>query len=79
MTPRPRRQGRGVKAGAPRREASLLPPAGRIAPVGGSKLANALGPSFIDPNDGVAKCGTMGAPIEGCVPVNLFGGAGNDC
>jgi outer membrane receptor protein involved in Fe transport len=42
-----------------------------------SKLANALGPSFIDPNDGVAKCGTPAAPIDGCVPVNLFGPAGS--
>lgn len=40
-----------------------------------SKLANALGPSFRDP-DGVARCGTTDAPIDGCVPINLFGGAG---
>lgn len=40
-----------------------------------SKLANALGPSFIDP-DGVPRCGAPGAVIDGCVPVNLFGGAG---
>ncbi|HZF55649.1 MAG TPA: TonB-dependent receptor [Polyangiaceae bacterium] len=40
-----------------------------------SKLQSALGPSFIDA-DGVARCGTPDAPIEGCVPVNLFGGAG---
>lgn len=40
-----------------------------------SKLANALGSSFMD-TDGVARCGTPGAVIEGCVPVNLFGGAG---
>ncbi len=40
-----------------------------------SKLANALGPSFRDA-DGVPRCGTVNAPIEGCVPVNLFGGAG---
>ncbi len=40
-----------------------------------SKLANAVGPSFLDA-DGVARCGTPGAPIDGCVPVNLFGGAG---
>jgi outer membrane receptor protein involved in Fe transport len=41
-----------------------------------SKLANALGPSFVDA-EGVARCGTPDAPIEGCVPVNLFGGAGS--
>lgn len=40
-----------------------------------SKLASALGPSFIDA-DGVARCGAVGAPIDGCVPINLFGGAG---
>lgn len=40
-----------------------------------SKLANAIGPSFFDA-DGVARCGTPDAPIDGCVPINLFGGAG---
>lgn len=40
-----------------------------------SKLANAVGPSFVDA-DGVARCGTVDAPIDGCVPINLFGGAG---
>jgi outer membrane receptor protein involved in Fe transport len=40
-----------------------------------SKLANALGPSYFDA-DGVARCGTPDATINGCVPVNLFGGAG---
>lgn len=34
-------------------------------------LINALGPSFIDAA-GVATCGTPGAPIAGCVPVNPF-------
>lgn len=41
-----------------------------------SKLQNAIGPSFID-SDGVARCGTVDAPIDGCVPLNLFGGAGS--
>jgi len=41
-----------------------------------SKLADAVGPSFID-TDGVARCGTPGNPIDGCVPLNLFGGAGS--
>lgn len=41
-----------------------------------SKLANALGPSFRDA-DGVARCGRADAPIAGCVPLNLFGGAGS--
>ncbi|UQA59816.1 TonB-dependent receptor domain-containing protein [Polyangium aurulentum] len=40
-----------------------------------SKLARALGPSYRD-EDGVARCGTPDAPIAGCVPLNLFGGAG---
>jgi outer membrane receptor protein involved in Fe transport len=40
-----------------------------------SKLQNAVGASFIDA-DGVARCGTPQAPIDGCVPINLFGGAG---
>ncbi len=41
----------------------------------GSRLAQALGPSFFDAN-GVATCGTPDAPIAGCVPLNLFGGNG---
>lgn len=41
----------------------------------GSRLANALGPSFFDAN-GVATCGTPGNVIAGCVPLNLFGGTG---
>jgi outer membrane receptor protein involved in Fe transport len=40
-----------------------------------SKLQSALGPSFRDA-EGVAHCGTADAPIDGCVPINLFGGAG---
>lgn len=39
------------------------------------RLQNALGPSFIG-DDGVAVCGTPDAPIAGCVPLNIFGGAG---
>ncbi|MEJ1096197.1 MULTISPECIES: TonB-dependent receptor [unclassified Pseudoxanthomonas] len=34
-------------------------------------LADALGPSFLD-TDGVVKCGTPGAIISGCVPLNIF-------
>lgn len=34
------------------------------------KLAQALGPSYIDA-DG-AHCGTPGAPIAGCTPINMF-------
>lgn len=41
----------------------------------GSRLANALGPSFFDA-DGVARCGTPDSVIAGCVPLNLFGGNG---
>jgi outer membrane receptor protein involved in Fe transport len=39
------------------------------------RLQNALGPSFVD-STGAIRCGTPEAPIEGCVPLNLFGGAG---
>nr|WP_298131670.1 TonB-dependent receptor [uncultured Pseudoxanthomonas sp.] len=39
-------------------------------------LRNALGPSFID-GAGVARCGTTGNVIEGCVPLNLLGGVGS--
>jgi iron complex outermembrane recepter protein len=41
-----------------------------------SKLASALGPSFFDA-DGVAHCGTPTDPIDGCVPLDLFHGAGS--
>ncbi len=41
-----------------------------------SRVANAVGPSFFD-GAGVARCGRPGAVIEGCVPLNLFGGAGS--
>jgi iron complex outermembrane recepter protein len=41
-----------------------------------SKLAAAIGPSFIDPSTGDAVCGTPEAPIDNCVPLNLFGGPG---
>jgi hypothetical protein len=39
-------------------------------------LRSALGPSFVDAT-GTPRCGVMGSPIEGCVPLNLFGGAGS--
>lgn len=41
-----------------------------------SRLRLALGPSFLDAS-GNAVCGTPEAPIEGCVPLNVFGGAGS--
>lgn len=41
----------------------------------GARLANALGPSFFD-DAGVARCGTPDNVIDGCVPLNLFGGGG---
>jgi len=41
-----------------------------------SLLAAAIGPSFINPSTGQAVCGTPEAPIDGCVPLNLFGGEG---
>jgi outer membrane receptor protein involved in Fe transport len=37
----------------------------------GPQLKNAVGPSFVD-TDGIAKCGTPGAIITGCTPINLF-------
>lgn len=40
-----------------------------------SRVQNAIGPSFYDAG-GVARCGTPGNVIIGCVPLNLFGGAG---
>jgi iron complex outermembrane receptor protein len=39
------------------------------------KLALAVGPSFFDAS-GVARCGTPGNVIEGCVPLDLFSGPG---
>ncbi len=41
-----------------------------------SRLRPALGPSFID-GSGTPTCGTPAAPVVGCVPLNLFGGAGS--
>ena len=41
-----------------------------------SRVVNALGPSFVD-DSGVATCGTRDNPIAGCVPLDLFGGAGS--
>ncbi|MBC7976521.1 MAG: TonB-dependent receptor, partial [Myxococcales bacterium] len=41
-----------------------------------SRLANALGPSFLDGNN-MPTCGTPAAPIEGCVPINILGPAGS--
>ncbi|MDY7225632.1 TonB-dependent receptor domain-containing protein [Hyalangium rubrum] len=42
-----------------------------------SRLAAAIGPSFLDPDTGVATCGTVESPVDGCVPLNLFGGQGS--
>lgn len=39
------------------------------------RLRAALGPSFLD--NGTPTCGTPDSPIPGCVPLNLFGGAGS--
>ena len=39
------------------------------------RLRAALGTSFLD--DGTPTCGTSADPIPGCVPLNLFGGAGS--
>ena len=41
-----------------------------------TRLRNALGPSFVG-SDGAPQCGTPTAPIDGCVPLNLFGGPGS--
>lgn len=41
-----------------------------------SRVRRALGPSFFD-DSGEAVCGTLGAPIPDCVPLNLFGGPGS--
>ncbi len=38
----------------------------------GPGLAQAVGPSFYDA-DGIARCGTPGAPIANCTPINFFG------
>jgi len=40
------------------------------------RVANGLGPSFLDAQ-GVPRCGVPGNVIDGCVPLNLFGGAGS--
>ena len=40
-----------------------------------SRVINAIGPSFVDAT-GTPTCGTPEAPIAGCVPLNLFDGAG---
>ncbi len=40
------------------------------------RVALALGPSHRDGN-GQAVCGSPGAPVAGCVPLNLFGGPGS--
>jgi outer membrane receptor protein involved in Fe transport len=39
------------------------------------RLRTALGPSFLA--DGTPTCGTAANPIPGCVPLNVFGGAGS--
>jgi outer membrane receptor protein involved in Fe transport len=41
-----------------------------------SRLANALGPSFINAQ-GVPTCGTPAKPIAGCVPMNILGPVGS--
>jgi iron complex outermembrane receptor protein len=39
------------------------------------RMLRALGPSFRDAS-GAARCGTPAAPIDGCVPIDIFRGAG---
>lgn len=41
-----------------------------------AKLELALGPSFFDAS-GIARCGSPSAPIEGCVPLDVFGPPGS--
>ena len=41
------------------------------------KVGQAVGPSFMD-SDGNVVCGTVDAPIEGCVSLNTFGLPGSD-
>ena len=41
-----------------------------------SALRTALGPSFRAPVTGTPTCGTLAAPIAGCVPLNLLTGGG---
>ncbi len=41
------------------------------------KIKEALGPTF-EESPGVFRCGTAANPIEGCVPLNYFGGQGTD-
>jgi iron complex outermembrane receptor protein len=41
-----------------------------------ARLALAVGPSFLGA-DGAAHCGTPSAPIEGCVPIDMFGSPGS--
>ncbi len=43
-----------------------------------SALAAAVGPGFADPTSATGySCGTPESPIPGCVPLDLFGGAGS--
>jgi len=42
-----------------------------------SLLQNAIGPGYQDATTGQYFCGAPGNEIEGCVPLNLFGGAAN--
>jgi iron complex outermembrane recepter protein len=41
-----------------------------------TRVQDALGPSFVD-ETGAPRCGTAASPIDGCVPLNLFGGPGS--
>jgi outer membrane receptor protein involved in Fe transport len=40
------------------------------------RVRDAVGPSFIG-GDGAPHCGTPASPIDGCVPLNMFGGPGS--
>lgn len=38
----------------------------------GDLLSQAAGPSFLDPTTGTVVCGTPGAVIAGCIPIDIF-------
>lgn len=48
----------------------------QVGDVNMGNLRLATGASFLDPTDGIVKCGTPGAIIEGCVPFNPFSSPG---
>jgi outer membrane receptor protein involved in Fe transport len=50
----------------------------RAGGVNFEKVAEAVGPSFLDPATGEVVCGTPDAPIAGCVSLNTFGIPGTE-